>query len=248
MSKYTLSRPSRIPWNILLGVLWSALLEQKRDAAEDGKRLLRSLSPEPTVTGLGNLPESGPYVIIANHMNGPGIWVGVAAALIAGTVGDFSRTSVRGVGVNAYRNFRLGNLIPVPDTLTGWLFSRFYAVYDVIVMPHAREPVASRSQAIRKILSSLKKGDVVILFPEGGNVVDFRMRQFRAGVGDLLKMVARLNIYVVPIAIWPVAGTFSIVIGEPLSTSTESSAAAVETDAGRRIAALLPQEYRGAFD
>lgn len=85
-----------------------------------------SIRPPVSLSGLENLSETGPYLVVANHLNGPGMWVGFAAALINAVVGRASPNLViHTVGVAAYRDFRLFGRIPVPDSFTASIFARF---------------------------------------------------------------------------------------------------------------------------
>lgn len=247
MSNYTLRGPSRISMRVWVTVLVAALLSLNRSPARDGSAVWDAIEPPVQLTGEEHLPPTGPYIVIANHLNGPGIWVGLAAALVAHVIGAQSNSNIRGVGIAAYRDFRLWGRIPVSDRLTEILFERFYRIYDIIRMPHAGEGPGARSGATRRILGALAKGEVVILFPEGGNVRNFVMRNVQPGVGGLLRIAFKGNIPVIPVAIAPMQDSFQISIGAPLSIMHDQRREDIELLTGRAIAAMLPGALRGPY-
>lgn len=247
MSKYTLRNPSRIPWRVWLAVLWAAVLDRRRSPQQDGGLITRSIRPPVTVNGGKNLPAKGPYVVAANHLNGPGLWVGLAAALLAGTIGERTGGAViRGVGVAAYRDFEVWR-VPIPERLTAWLFARFYSVYGIIRMPHLAEGAGPRGGAVRKILAAVKSGEIILLFPEGRNVKDFAMRSVQPGVGDLLRLAHRAGAVVVPAAVAPRGASFEVSIGRHLPLEGECDGAVMEGKLGAAIAGMLPEELRGHY-
>jgi len=248
MPSYTVPAPSRIPLSVWAGVLTAALFGRKRIPAQDGQAIWGAIVPAVRLSGDENLPSKGPYVVVANHLNGPGIWVGLAAGLIAGVVGRRTLgAKIRGVGVAAYRDFKLFGWIPVPDGATRFLFRRFYAVYGIIRMPHIAEGAPARGMAVRRILAALNEGDVVILFPEGRNVSNFTMREIQPGVGDLLRLAARSGTPVVPAGVAPDRATFAVSVGTPLTIPRDARRSDVEATTGRAIATMLPEDLRGAY-
>ncbi len=248
MSKYRIPTPSHIPWSLWFKVIAAAVLRRRRSPAADGATLSKSLSSLPITLGGSNLPPQGPFVICANHYNGPGIWVGLGAALLAWAV-DSARPGIRirGVGVASYRRVRLFGLIPIPSHITEFVFERFYAVYDVIRMPNESRGVDSRAAAVRAILRALKAGDVVVLFPEGRNVENFAMRRIQPGIGSLGALVSRSNIPVVPSAIFRTGGRFTVSFAKPLEMTGNLTANQIEDALGHHIAQLLPDDSRGAY-
>lgn len=248
MSKYTVSGPSRIPWRVWLDVLGASVFSATRSPHSDGKRIWDSLRPPAILTGAEHLPAEGPYVVVANHFNGPGIWVGLPAALIAYAVGMRTpAAAIRGVGVAAYRDYRLAGVIPIPEVVTSSVFARFYGVYDIILMPPKLDGPRARSAGVRRILGALRCGDVVILFPEGQNVVNFTMRTLQPGVGHLLRLAAKLRAAVVPAAVAHSAGAIMLSFGPPIEFSHRAGREEIESLIGSRIARMLPAVQQGAY-
>lgn len=248
MSNYTLAGPSRIPYLVWVRVLTSALLAKRRSPAIDGESVWHDITPPILLVGEVDSLPNGPCVIAANHLNGPGIWVGLGAALIAAVLGRKDpNVVIRGVGVAAYRDFKLGGFVPIPDALTRFIFRRFYAVYGIIGMPHISEGASPRSGAVRSILAALRKNEIVILFPEGRNVENFVMREIQPGVGDLLILATRMNVPIVTIAMAPSGTTFSVTIGSRMNIPVVGSGHEIETLLGHSLADMLPAPLRGPY-
>src|SRR5207253_7424152 len=48
--------------------------------------MVARMRPVPRVIGVRNIPDEGPFVLVANHFEGPGIWIGWTAALLTHAV------------------------------------------------------------------------------------------------------------------------------------------------------------------
>jgi 1-acyl-sn-glycerol-3-phosphate acyltransferase len=212
-----------------------------------GVAIRASIKPPVALSGEKHLPIQGPYIVVANHLNGPGVWVGLPAALIAASIGDRSPTApIRVVGVAAYRDFQVLQ-VPISPAITELVFKRFYNVFGIIRMPHITEGATRRSGAVRQILAALRAGDVVILFPEGRNVHNFVMRRFQPGVGDLIRLAAKSGVPVIPAAIAPRHGSFTVSFLPAFEVSGNANGKHIEQSLGMTVAAHLPAVLRGPF-
>lgn len=113
-------------------------------------------------------------------------------------------------------------------------------------------------QALRAAEEQLKKGNVVVLFPEGTRSKTGTMAKAHAGLG----MIAlRSGVPVVPVAIWgseKVLKEFgprvTVCYGEPLvfkpkgAKMTREDIDNATEEVMRAIAAMLPPQYRGVYD
>jgi len=243
-----ISAPSYIPAPVWIHVVRAAILGRCRLPQADGEQVLQELHPSPTIGGLEHLPESGPCLVVANHFNGPGVWVGLPAALLSAVIGRARPdATVRGVGVAAYHDARLWGIVPIPEWLTEAIFCRFYAVYGIIRMPNMPAGAQRRSTAARAVLKALSRGDVVLLFPEGGNVSQFIMRRIQIGVGNLVALAGRAGVPIVPGAVTVDAdGRFCVCLGPAITTGGRSGRE-LEDAIGAHIAEMLPPELRGPY-
>jgi 1-acyl-sn-glycerol-3-phosphate acyltransferase len=111
--------------------------------------------------------------------------------------------------------------------------------------------------SLRYTLDLLRRGQAVLVYPEGTRAVDARLHRAEAGIGFLAR---RSGVPVVPVAIhgsenvipkgghWPKRAHTWLVYGAPFTlpaTITESHEAADYVMS--KIAELLPVEYRGEY-
>lgn len=178
--------------------------------------------------GRQNLPRKGPYILAANHLS----WLDIP-------------------------------LVPVfiPDKVTfmakeelfhgksGWLV-RFLGAFPV------KRGEGDR-QAIRAAEEQLKQGKIFMIFPEGTRSKVQQMAKGNAGLG----MIAmRAGVPVVPVAIYgsenglkKFGARITITYGEPITLKpkgakiTREDLAEGTDEVMRRIAAMLPERYRGVY-
>jgi 1-acyl-sn-glycerol-3-phosphate acyltransferase len=114
-------------------------------------------------SGLANVPEEGPAVIVCNHVSF------VDALVLMGTV----RRPIR--FVMYYKIFR----IPVLRFI--------FRTAGAIPIAGAKEDRELMAQAFVKIEASLKRGELVGIFPEGGLTPDGELKTFRRGIERVLE-------------------------------------------------------------
>jgi 1-acyl-sn-glycerol-3-phosphate acyltransferase len=132
-------------------------------------------------TGLENIPESGPAVLVCNHVSF------VDALLIGGSI----RRPVR--FVMYYKIFQ----IP--------LLRFIFKTAKAIPIASAKEDEALLKQAFERIDQELADGHVVCIFPEGGITKDGEIQHFRPGIE---KIIERRAVPVIPIALGGIWGSW----------------------------------------
>ena len=178
--------------------------------------------------GRSNIPRRGPYIIAANHLS----WIDVpmVPAYIPGKVVYMAKEE-------AFRS------------KVGWLV-RFLGAFPV------RRGEADR-QALRTADDLLKKQKALVIFPEGTRSKTCTLAKAHAGLG----MIAlRSGAPVVPVAIWGSEDVFkkfgaqvTICYGEPVvfkpkgAKVTREDIEATTEEVMHRIAAMLPERYRGVY-
>lgn len=126
------------------------------------------------IRGEANIPESGPAVLVCNHVSF------VDALVLGGAV----RRPVR--FVMYYRIFD----IPILKFL--------FRTAGAIPIAGAREDEALLEQSFDKIAGTLEDGELVCIFPEGGITRDGEVQPFRSGIE---RIIERSPVPVVPIAL-----------------------------------------------
>ncbi len=132
-------------------------------------------------SGLGNIPDEGPAVLICNHVSF------VDALVMAGSV----RRPIR--FVMYYRIFQL----PV--------LSFIFRTANAIPIAGARENPEMMENAFEQVSTALQEGEIVCIFPEGKLTEDGEMNDFKPGVNRILE---RDPVPVVPLALRGLWGSF----------------------------------------
>ncbi len=180
------------------------------------------------VRGLYNVPKQGAFIIASNHLS----WTDIPFIPL------YLQRKVIYMAKEEYFTSKLA-----------WLV-RFLGAFPV------KRGEGDR-QALRAGEEQLKKGNILIIFPEGTRSRSRAMAKAHAGMG----MIAlRSGVPVVPVAVWgsekalkKVRPQVTISYGEPMllkpkgkKISREDIDEATE-QVMRKIAEMLPPEYRGAY-
>ncbi len=132
-------------------------------------------------TGLDNIPDRGPLVLVCNHVSF------IDALIVGGSI----RRPVR--FVMHYKIFQ--------NRLLNYLFRTAKA----IPIASAKEDAGLLDAAFDQIDAELEAGNVVCIFPEGGITRDGEIQAFRPGIE---KIVARRLVPVIPMALGRLWGSW----------------------------------------
>ena len=132
-------------------------------------------------TGLERLPESGPALLVCNHVSY------VDALILGGCV----RRPVRFVMYH--------KIFDIP------VLSWFFRTVKAIPIASARENEALMNRAMEDIDQALAEGHLVCIFPEGGLTADGDIGVFRSGV---MRILERRAVPVIPMALSGLWGSF----------------------------------------
>ncbi len=136
--------------------------------------ILVSLLYRIRVTGLENIPQHGPVVLVCNHVSF------VDALVLGGTVRRPTRF------VMYYKIFQIPLLRFIFETA------------KAIPIASAREDEALLEASFDHIEAALRDGDVVGIFPEGGITRDGEIQPFKQGIE---KIIERSPVPVIPVAL-----------------------------------------------
>ena len=178
--------------------------------------------------GFSNLPKAGPFIIASNHLS----WTDIPLIPL------HMRRKVVYMAKEEYFSSRLA-----------WLV-RFLGAFPV------KRGEADR-QALRAGEEQLKKGNILVIFPEGTRSRTHTLAMAHSGLGLI---ALRTGVPVVPVAIWGSEKALkkfrtpvTISYGEPMvlkpkgnKISREDINEATEK-VMRKIAEMLPPEYRGVY-
>jgi 1-acyl-sn-glycerol-3-phosphate acyltransferase len=143
--------------------------------------VIMSLSYRLSAKGLENIPDSGPVIIVANHVSY------VDALVISAKV----RRPLQFVMDH--------NIFKTPAL--GWIFRQMKA----IPIASAKEDPARMEEAFARVRKALAEGDAVAVFPEGKLTATGEMNPFRPGIE---RIVNETGAPVVPIALRGLWGSF----------------------------------------
>jgi 1-acyl-sn-glycerol-3-phosphate acyltransferase len=196
-------------------------------------QLLIRLLLDCEVEGLDNLPEEGPLIVCQNHMISIDTVVGAA----------FVKREI--VGMSKVENYH----VPI----LGFLF-KAYGTFPV------RRGEVDR-QALRTALKVLKQGKVLMVAPEGTRS---KTNTLQKGKDGLSYIAVRSGVPILPLAIWGQEEFWhqlrrlrrtrvKVVFGRPFMLEpgegklTREQLTQMTHEMMYRIAALLPQAYRGYY-
>ncbi len=178
--------------------------------------------------GFSNVPKSGPFIIASNHLD----WTDIPLIPL------HMRRKVVYMAKEEYFSSRLA-----------WLV-RFLGAFPV------KRGEADR-QALRTGEEQLKKGNILVIFPEGTRSRTHTLAMAHSGLGLI---ALRTGVPVVPVAIWgsekalkKFRTPITISYGEPIVLKPKGKKITREDiDEStnlvmRKIAEMLPPEYRGVY-
>ena len=126
------------------------------------------------VRGREHLPESGPFILIANHSS----HLDTVSLLSLFPLNRLRR--IRPVAAADY--FERNRIISV---LTKTLFN---------ILPIARKHLTAENNPIRQMRAALEAGDSLIIFPEGTRGSGEELGEFRSGVAHLLEKMPEARV------------------------------------------------------
>ena len=138
---------------LILKFALAVLLGQRRDMSADADATLSGAQPTPRTMDDRHVPTQGPFVLIANHYERPGLkvfWGGMLASAAVGRRRGESK-GLHWLMTSEWYDFRI-SFLPVPVWLIRWLFRRLADVYGLIIVPRATAKLVGRAAAMRSIL------------------------------------------------------------------------------------------------
>jgi len=239
--------------------LWAIdwLLGRRRSFAGDSRWTLRDVRPRPRAEGEEHIPRQGPFVLVANHYERPGLNPHFAGMHVSQVVARrrAQAPEIHWIITSEWFGRRLG-ILPVPDAFWRWTFRHAGRMYDFVVMPRSPEKVMARAAALRHALAYAlgrggRPGEPLGLMPEalGKGVLIEAM----PGVGLFLKVLSDHGLPILPVGLLERDGALTAVFGPTLRLELPATAGQEELDRLAReqvmvaIGRLLPREYWGFY-
>jgi hypothetical protein len=239
--------------------LWAFdwLLGRRRSFVGDSRWTLRDVRPRPQAEGEENIPSQGPFVLVANHYERPGLNVHFAAMHVSQVVARQRPQSpeIHWIITSEWFGRRVG-FLTVPDGFWRWTFRRVARMYGFVVMPRVPEKVMARAAALHQAIAyahgrDSRPGEPLGLMPEArgkGMLVEAT-----PGVGLFLKILSDRGLPILPAGLLEREGALTAVFGPTFSLELPAMGGQEELDRLAReqtmvaIGLLLPREYWGFY-
>ena len=139
----------------------------RRSIAVDATDVLNSHTPRPLIQGIEHIPETGSFMIVANHHERDDMWIGWVGALITEAVNQVrpARTPIRIVVTDSQKMTLFGRTFTVP--FSRWFLGRVADFWEMLPINADLDNSTSHAATLRAVLGLLRQGLPVLFFPEG---------------------------------------------------------------------------------
>lgn len=242
-----------LPWRVLGDLVCAALPGRRRTFSADARACMALLQPPAQITGIENIPQTGPYLLTINHYTRPGFgawWLALAAS----------------AALTAEVHWVVTGAWTYPDPLrerlfspaTRWAFQRMAAVYgftSMPPMPPRAEDTLARARAVRQALAYARRTPqaVIGLAPEGQDFPGGVLGQPPPGVGRFILHLAGMGLRILPVGAFEDGERFCLRFGAAYVLEIPTGFTADERDrlvsraVMGQIARLLPVSLQGSF-
>lgn len=241
----------RFPKPLLLRIALSIARAQPRSLGDDSAGGLRGASPPPVALNTHHLPATGPFVVVGNHYERPGLWGGWGAMVVSAEVRQATEPprDLHWLMSSEMVDFHVRG-VSVPRWLSRTVFTRFARLYGFGLVAPPEAGVAGGSGGLRVVARHLAAGEPLGVFPEGTPSV--RLLDARPGVGVGLAWLTRGELPLVPVGIYERDDVLTIAFGPPFRLETGDDDRAerdrlLRDAVMRHVAAQLPPELRGRY-
>ena len=137
------------------------------------------------MSGVDHLPVEGPFILVANHYERPGLWMGWPGMIMARAVFEHTAGRLRLIAISEWKEYRVAGILRSPS-ITRFIFGRFFHTFGFIAMePEGADPHA-RAEGVRAALQAIRTGEPIGIFPEGNIGLTPAMIRAQSGSGNFL--------------------------------------------------------------
>jgi hypothetical protein len=235
----------------VLRVLVYVGLRKRRSLARDALLAFWAAPEPPLLRGADRLPESGPYVIVANHYERPGLWMAWPALLVSLLSVSRSGGDVHWVAIQEWDSLSLFGF-RIPPSWVRVVFERAFFTYGIVAMPSMKASSQERANALRHAAGMLKQGNIIGLMPEGDVGPTPELIEAREGVGLFLLLLSTTS-PLLPVGLFEDGERLVAQVGEAVDVAAARQIAKADRDQWVRdkvmksIRDLLPQSLWGHY-
>jgi hypothetical protein len=211
----------------------------RRPFAWDAEWIAHKLhTPNPTISGVEHIPRTGGVLVVANHYQREGMWIGWAGGLITNAVNNIrpARAPVRIVVTDSQRVKWFGREFTMP--LSRWFLGRIAHAWDMIPIPADQADKAGQAATLRTCLTLLSKGQVVLFFPEGERGIAGKLSDALPGTGTFIGLANR-HAQILPCGLWEEGEQLRAQFGAPITFQNRDDDS-IRQQVMAAIAALIP--------
>jgi 1-acyl-sn-glycerol-3-phosphate acyltransferase len=233
--------------------LTSFALGRRRDLARDAREVLGRQPVRPRVEGAEHIPADGPFLIVANHYERPGLWVLWGAWLITAAVGQRRPRGphVRWVHISEWTDYVFYG-IRLPSGFTRRYIEAASRTWGILPIPPPGRQSATGARALLRVARAVEgAGEVIGIFPEGEPSV--ALRPAVPGSGGLLLLLTANGLPVVPVGLFEPDGILTARFGPPFRLEVPRGGPAEQRDEAARQRVMqavrdqLPPELWGYY-
>jgi len=223
-----------------------------RSLAVDALLAITNMPAPPLIRDAGHVPETGNFVVVANHYERPGLWMAWPALVACHAVRERAGRDVHWIAIEEWESFSIWG-IRIPPNLIRAVFERAFHTYGILAMPSARAPAAARASSMRSAVHEVRAGKIVGLMPEGDVGATPELLEAREGVGTFLLLLATTGVPMLPVGLYEENSRLVAQFGPPFSLDVPSEVAKNERDRWVRdrvmcaVRDLLPRPLWGVY-
>lgn len=232
-------------------ILLAVARKMPRSLGRDAAAMLRGASPPPRAIGAEHLPRTGPFVVVGNHYERPGLWAGWGVMIVSAAVRERGAAprDLHLLMTDELLGFRVGPFAVPRGPLRAGM-ARFARVYGFGLVSAREAGVVGGSGGLRTAARYLAAGEPVGVLPEG--TASMALCEARPGVGAVLAWLTRDGTPLVPVAVAEIGDVLTATFGPPFQLEAPRGDKASRDLALRAavmapIARLLPLELRGHY-